>query len=318
MIIGRTALACGTAAALLLGVPAAGGAEPTSDGARPLEIVDVSPSVAMLVNDHGSNVTCVSLPSGLVFVDAGQSTEMARRFRRAMEERFGQPTRALFLTHAHIDHLLGMGAFADVDVIAAESARPLFERQLEIELDEATVASYAAVFRHFAEDAEAAAPFLPTLWFSEKLILGNSARELVLRHTGGHSVDSSHAVLASEGVVVAGDLLQVDRYPYFGDPTTDLDAWVRTLDAWRARQPKALCPGHGPAVDGEYLDGVAGYFRELLSVMAHLKADGVAMEQAIVHPSVPTGYWPAEATPPRWWRHCLALAYLQAEEPAAE
>lgn len=53
--------------------------------------------------------------------------------------------------------------------------------------------------------------FLPTTWLEEEAAFGAGARRLVVRRTGGHTVDSSSAVLASEGVVFAGDLVQARR-----------------------------------------------------------------------------------------------------------
>ena len=68
---------------------------------------------------YGSNITCIALDEGLVFVDASLSTAVAGQFRKDMEARFERKTIALILTHGHLDHFLGMGAFADVEVIAA-------------------------------------------------------------------------------------------------------------------------------------------------------------------------------------------------------
>jgi len=77
------------------------------------DLVEVSPSVVMLQNERGSNITCIALDDGLVFVDTGLSTEVAADFRKTMEARFKRPTQALLLTHGHLDHIFAMGAFAD-------------------------------------------------------------------------------------------------------------------------------------------------------------------------------------------------------------
>jgi hypothetical protein len=53
----------------------------------PVEYVDISPSVVMAENPNGSNLTCIALDDGLVFVDAGLVTSIAADFRKAMEQR---------------------------------------------------------------------------------------------------------------------------------------------------------------------------------------------------------------------------------------
>ena len=98
----------------------------------PYELVEVSPSVVMALHGNGSNISCVALDDGLVFFDAGLSTRTAAAFRREMEEAFHRPTVALVLTHAHLDHLLGMAAFDDVPVYAAQAGRPRWEHFVAI------------------------------------------------------------------------------------------------------------------------------------------------------------------------------------------
>jgi glyoxylase-like metal-dependent hydrolase (beta-lactamase superfamily II) len=103
--VGR-ALSAGLLAAgvLLLGAAANVRAdEPVADPGR-LDLVEVSPSVVMARHDFKANITCIALDDGLLFVDTGLSTEVAARYRSAMEKRFEKKTTALLLTHAHQEH----------------------------------------------------------------------------------------------------------------------------------------------------------------------------------------------------------------------
>jgi len=277
-----------------------------------LDLVEVSPSVVMTRHAHGSNVTCIALEDGLVFVDAGLNTEAAARFRELMEARFERPTEALVLTHNHIDHVFGMGAFADVPVLLAESGRPLMERQIAIEWTEERVAAYDRIFAGFAEAAPSARMFEPTRWLGSTTTLGPPGRQVVVTTTGGHSVDSTNVWFEAERVLVAGDLVQAARRPYFGDPTTDLAAWTAALEGWQAMGIAKVCPGHGPVLTGDDLAPIRAYFRDLLETLATLKADGLAVEQAVNHPDLPAGYWPPDDSPPPWWPACIARAWEQA------
>jgi glyoxylase-like metal-dependent hydrolase (beta-lactamase superfamily II) len=274
----------------------------------PVEYVDISPSVVMAENPNGSNLTCIALDDGLVFVDTGLITSIAAEFRTAMEQRFDRPTKYLFLTHGHIDHIFAMGAFADVDVVAASSEKPLFEHQLAIEWNEKQRAMYTGIFPAFPDAVDTAEPFLPTVWVDGERTFGNGDSTVVFATTGGHTIGSSYVWFPGEGVLVGGDLVQVDKYPYFGDQTNDLAAWISALKSWHAMEPAKICPGHGRAVDRDYLRLEWKYFEALIAALQKLKAEGVPVEQAVVHESLPPAYWPDQPEP-RWWKYCIALCY---------
>lgn len=305
----------GSSTGPLPGGPAGSGPDPpaaSADGAGEspgFTLVEVSPSAVVARHPYGANITCIALDGGLIFLDAGMSTEMAARFRRAMEKRFDRKTTALLLTHAHIDHFLGMGAFSDVAVVAAEAGRDLFEKQLKIEFDEARIEAYTRIFPKFREAIGSAKPFLPTLWFKEQITFGGARGRLVFTHTGGHSSCSSFAHFEPEGVIVAGDLVQVDQYPYFGDPSTDLQAWIGTLARWETLKITGIAPGHGRIVDRDYVPRVRRYFEEMISTLKQLKAEGVPEEEAIHHPRLPKKYWDDDLPEPKWWSYCIVSLY---------
>jgi glyoxylase-like metal-dependent hydrolase (beta-lactamase superfamily II) len=274
----------------------------------PVEYIDISPSVVMAENPNGSNLTCIALDDGLVFVDTGLVTTIAADFRAAMEQRFDRPTKYLLLTHGHIDHIFAMGAFSDVEVVAASSEKELFESQIGIEWNEENTAVYTGIFPAFADALPTAKPFLPKVWFDEERTLGSGDSTVVFATTGGHTTGSSYVWFPAERVLVSGDLVQVDKYPYFGDPTNDLDLWIGALKSWHEMEPAAICPGHGRAVDKDYLRLEWEYFEALIAALTRLKAEGVPIEKAVVDASLPAAYWPDQPEP-RWWKYCIALCY---------
>jgi glyoxylase-like metal-dependent hydrolase (beta-lactamase superfamily II) len=277
-------------------------------GVEPVEYVDVSPSVVMAENPNGSNITCIALDEGLVFVDTGLVTELTAEFRAAMEQRFELPTTHLILTHGHIDHIFAMGAFSDVEVVAASSEKALFEKQIAIEWDEKKIAFWAGVFPAFSDAVESAKPFLPTVWVDGEQRIGSNDSFVVYSTTGGHTTGSSYVWFPGERVLVAGDLVQVDKYPYFGDETNDFGAWIGALKNWYSLEPTAVCPGHGRYVDRDYLRLEWEYFEALIEALKKLKTDGVPVEKAVVDPSLPAYYWP-ESPEPRWWKYSIAMVY---------
>jgi glyoxylase-like metal-dependent hydrolase (beta-lactamase superfamily II) len=274
----------------------------------PVEYVDISPSVVMAENPNGSNLTCIALDDGLVFIDTGLVTSIAADFRKAMEQRFERPTTHLFLTHGHIDHIFAMDAFSDVEVVAASSEKELFENQIASEWDDENTGVYQGIFPSFADAVATAKPFLPTVWVDDEQIFGTGDSRVVFATTGGHTTGSSYVWFPSEGVLVGGDLVQVDKFPYFGDQTNDLSSWITALKSWYEMEPTAICPGHGRAVDKDYLRLEWEYFEALITALGKLKAEGVPVEKAVVDPSLPAAYWPDQPEP-RWWKYCIALCY---------
>lgn len=271
----------------------------------PYELVEVSPSVVMLLHDNGSNITCIALEGGLIFVDASLSTRVAKRFRNEMETRFDRPARALVLTHAHLDHILGMGAFADLPVWAASAGRPRWEHFVGIEWDERAIAGYGAVFKTLPDEISTAELRMPTRWFDDELDLDGAT----IRRVGGHTIDSSSIIVGADKVIIAGDLVQARRRPYFGEADTDFDAWIGALRGWEEIGPAAVCPGHGPVIDGKELNVIRTWFEDLTTAAAELKARGVSLEEMFAHEELPAGYWPAETSVPRWWGFCVRRLY---------
>ena len=66
----------------------------------------VTDSVVMAENEHGSNIFCVALSDELLFIDAGMLHGYTSSFREAMEKHYGLETSILYISHAHIDHIL--------------------------------------------------------------------------------------------------------------------------------------------------------------------------------------------------------------------
>lgn len=271
------------------------------------ELVEVSGSVAMALHDNGSNMACVATGEGLVFFDASLSTRTAQRFREDMESRFERPTAALVLTHAHLDHILGMGAFDDVPVYAASAGRPRWEHFTTVEWDERAMKGYGSIFPTLPDEIGDARLRMPTDWFEDELELGSGDDQLLVRRTGGHTADSSSVVVA--GVVIAGDLVQARRRPYFGEPDTDFNAWIDAMKAWEEAGVKAVCPGHGPVIDVDELGAVRAWFEETAAAMARQKQEGAAIEEIFAGGELPAGYWPEDEPMPKWWGFSLKRLY---------
>ena len=98
---------------------------------------------------------------------------------------------------------------------------------------------------------------LPNELFEEQFLIEGALVETL---GGGHT--ESDAFLWFEDTLFAGDLVVVQNHPWVGHG--DLEHWIEILEAFEARGPRAIVPGHGPvggAADlaplRRYLEGAA-------------------------------------------------------------
>jgi glyoxylase-like metal-dependent hydrolase (beta-lactamase superfamily II) len=275
-----------------------------------MEYITVSKSVVMLQNEKqfGSNITCVELDNGLVFFDCCLFKERAAKFRSDMESKYKKNTLALVLSHSHIDHFFGMSAFEDVPVIASYSSEANYVRQLKIDYPQ-YVEGYKNVFPKFDEALKDAKLFMPSVWYDKEMTLGSGESKLIILNTGGHSICSSYALFEKESVIVAGDNLQAEYHPYFGDRTGDLLVWISTLKSWEEMNVSNFCPGHGPNVDLNYLTSTRVFFEDLYNLLVEFKKQNIAIEEIVISDKMPEGYWPKELPKPGWYNPSIAFVY---------
>ncbi len=251
----------------------------------------ITNSVVMAENEHGSNIHCVALRDELVFIDAGMLNEYTLKFKEAMEVYYAKEASTLFITHAHIDHILAMNAFSDCEIVAAEAARPRFEAHMATDFNEERLNRMEGVFPHIKEGIKEGEFLEPTTWVESK----HEHRGIVFNVHGGHTACSSSVNIPEENCVALGDLVQSERPPYFGEPDTDINAWVGALEAWEGSDIAHVLPGHGPPVEREYLRGVSGYFSELTESLRSLKNENIPADGIHLNESLPSGYWPEDS-----------------------
>lgn len=269
---------------------------------------EISKSVVLFQNNWGSNSICIALDNELIFIDTGLNTTNAADFRKAMEEKFNRKTSTLILTHGHIDHFLAMDAFSDIQLIAPDLAKVNIERFVKAEFTEQIIENMSKVFLGFKESIGEAKLFMPNIWMKDKMTFGKN-QEVVYKVVGGHSACSSSIHFVPENIIISGDLIQVDVYPYFGEPDTDMEKWVSALKLWEEMKVNIILPGHGKEVDAKYLGEVRKYFEDLLNTLKELKNEAISEAEIAMHPKLPKGYWPDSAIKKPWFDYCIVNLY---------
>ena len=164
-----------------------------------------------------------------VFVDPGDEPE---RLRQALEAS-GCTLRAIWLTHAHFDHVGGVAGLLrhqQVPVHLHPADRLLFERAAES----------AALW-----DLRIESPGAPTVALAEGDTLALGRHAFAVWHLPGHA--PGHVAFIGHGLCLSGDLLFAGSIGRTDLPFADPAAMQASLARMAALDDAVrVCPGHGP------------------------------------------------------------------------
>jgi glyoxylase-like metal-dependent hydrolase (beta-lactamase superfamily II) len=146
----------------------------------------------------------------------------------------GATATAIWLTHAHIDHVLG------VPRLKAETGAPVYLHPADRPLYDA-VPEQAAWF-----GMEAPALPAPDRAFAHDDVARVGGLSFAVRHAPGHA--PGHVVLAGHGVVFGGDVLFQGSIGRTDLPGADFDTLMGSIERELLSLPDAtvVYPGHGP------------------------------------------------------------------------
>lgn len=155
----------------------------------------------------------------------------------------------LINTHHHWDHTFGNAQFVDGPIIGHERARRrLVDDGAEMIRALVDADWVPAEMSRLIGEVEITPP---TLTFTDRLTLHIGDRPIDLRYLGmGHT--DNDIVIIVDGVVFAGDLIEVGGPPAFGDSYPR--AWVDTLGTVASLCNGPVVPGHGDVVDRAFVE----------------------------------------------------------------
>lgn len=164
-----------------------------------------------------------------VLIDPGDEPQRIAAMVRAA----GSTVEAIWLTHAHLDHIGAVAALKrswNVPVYLHPSDLPLFRR----------AGQQAALYGLSFEQPED-----PDRSIADGDVLTLGRHRFVVRHTPGHA--PGHVVFLGDGIMIGGDLLFAGSIGRTDLPFSNPDDMDASLSLVGAFDPAtAVYPGHGP------------------------------------------------------------------------
>ena len=223
--------------------------------------------------DAIANLAFVIGRDSVAVIDPGGSRADGEALRRAIAAKTTLPVRWVVMTHGHPDHLFGAQAFLpDKPVFVGHARLPEM------------LAARGEFYRQGLErilGAGAEAVETPGRLIDDKAEIDLGGRVLDLTaHPPAHTASDLSVIDRGSQVLIAGDLLFVERIPSLDG---NLKGWIAVLDDL-AKLPLAhAVPGHGPPlVDWPTAaKPLQRYLTGLRDETRHAIAKGVPLEKAV-------------------------------------
>ncbi|TPW17017.1 MAG: beta-lactamase [bacterium] len=262
--------------------------------------------------NHANTVFIIN-DSDVVVVDTQFTLAATREVVAALKKLTDKPVSYLVNTHWHDDHTFGnqvwKEAYPGLEIISHERTRSdmattaVENRQQQVDggpeaiarfegavtagkaLDGSTMspeelAAYESTIklaRTYVAEVPGFTLTLPTITFSDRMVLQRGGRTIEIRHLGDGVTRGDAVVwLPAEKILVAGDLVN-DPFPFtYGGHVT---GWVASLEAIRALAPSIIVPGHGPVQrDMALVDRLTAAFSTLRTQAQADRTNGTSEE----------------------------------------
>lgn len=221
------------------------------------------PNVGIVV---GSRATLV--------IDTGMGNRNARTVLAEVAKVSTNRPIYLAATHAHAEHLSGMGAFPERTIFVAARAQ---QEELDA-FGERVFSGVARLSPFIAELLRGATLRGPGIVFDREHVLDLSGVAVRLIWMGpAHSKGDTVMVVEGEGVVFAGDLAPRQRFPSFSGDSTRA-RFIAAMNRVEALKAAVFVPCHGSYGDGSVFAEQRKVLDEMAARVAALKKAGQTLD----------------------------------------
>ncbi len=195
-------------------------------------------------------------------VDCGIQLPAVIEARREIEEISGVKVEMVILTHFHSDHTRALPIFSDCRIISSN----LLLKNLKLA---------------GRKPPKGCKLTLPNETFTDQLEIQDGGIRLTIKRTGGHTDGSTYVYCPNYKVVVAGDNLWINYYPWGGAKNGDPDLWINALEEYVSLDAEHFIPGHGPVGRKSNVKELLDYIKNLRDTMTEMIAVGKTKEEVI-------------------------------------
>lgn len=249
---------------------------------RPPRLVEFAPGVHVAQGFDFGDIGFVSTDEGIVAIDAGTTEVTARAALQALRRVTSRPITHVILTHAHWDHIGGLGALLESNPqVIAQAA---FADELRI------VNGTGVPFKYFFGAAGSGRRYdvrpHHLVRAPETLTVGGT-RFVLYPARGGETADALLIHVPDRGALFVGDAFM----PYLGAPFVaegSAEGLFETMALIRSLQPRVLVHGHPPLTDiftVEALPAIEAALRELHQRVRTAVAEGRTLVE-ILHDNI--------------------------------
>ncbi|MBY8984584.1 MAG: MBL fold metallo-hydrolase [Candidatus Lokiarchaeota archaeon] len=233
-------------------------------------------TVANTTGEGRGNAGGLSLRNFCIAIDSTMYVKTGELLRKNLKSQFGVPVKYLVVTHYHGDHIFGFKPFKDICILSSEMTS-------KIMLNNETKSRYQVFIKNLAKEGpigEGVEYIVPTLLFTDKLIIQDDDLHIEIYHTGGHTAGSSFVWFPHQKVVFAGDLIFENTFPYAGDPTCDPELLINALKKMQDINADIYIPGHGPIMKGaSSLDRHIEFYTDFRNIIKDAIKENITAEK---------------------------------------
>jgi glyoxylase-like metal-dependent hydrolase (beta-lactamase superfamily II) len=232
---------------------------------------------------YDQNIGVVLGGEGVLLIDTRISPRQAGEIIADLRTLTPLPVTVVVNTHGHSDHAFGNRSFRPATIWGHERCVTMIETTGARQL-----AGLVSVMPDLAEDLAEVVLDPPDRTFEETATVEIDAggRTVELRYLGrGHTDNDIVLTVPDANILFAGDLLENDATPYFGDGFP-LD-WPATAEALVELATGVVVPGHGSIGDRAFAVRQMTEFRAVAE-LATLVHDGrLALDAAVLRTPYP-------------------------------
>jgi len=192
------------------------------------------------------NIGAIACDEGMLVIDTRAHHAQARDLIEDLKEISKLPVKWVINTHHHWDHTFGNGEFFDADIWGHERCKTNLADHGQAMLNRV---KEMASGQEKSFDEVSIVP--PSHLVTDQATVTFGGRQIEMKYLGrGHTDNDLVVVVPDADVMFAGDLLENDAPPSFGD-AYPLE-WPETVAALADLITGPVIPGHGSPADHEF------------------------------------------------------------------